>query len=82
MVHWTDTLEVAESLGVTVLTEYEKGYGAACLKAIDYLSDKKNDIVVFLDADYSDYPEEMNLIVEPIIRDDFDLVIGSRMLGK
>jgi len=76
------TADVAMKSGATVLTEMEKGYGAACLKAIDYISDKNYDIVVFLDGDYSDHPEEMNLIVEPIIKSEFDLVIGSRMLGK
>ena len=76
------TEEVAKSLGVTVLNEHERGYGAACLKAIDYIKNKQFDIVVFLDGDYSDHPEEMNLIVEPIIKNGFDLVIGSRMLGK
>ncbi|MCK7522950.1 MAG: glycosyltransferase family 2 protein [Ignavibacteriales bacterium] len=76
------TEEVAKSLGVTVLNEHERGYGAACLKAIDYTKNKQFDIVVFLDGDYSDHPEEMNLIVEPIIKNGFDLVIGSRMLGK
>jgi len=76
------TADVAMKSGATVLTEMEKGYGAACLKAIDYISDKNYDIVVFLDGDYSDHPEEMNLIVEPIIKSGLDLVIGSRMLGK
>jgi glycosyltransferase involved in cell wall biosynthesis len=73
--------EVAKKNGATVLTENEKGYGAACLKAIDYIKEKY-EVVVFLDGDYSDYPEEMNLVVEPIIKDNYDLVIGSRMLGK
>ncbi len=76
------TEEVAKSLGVTVLNEYEKGYGAACLKAIEYIKNKQIDIVVFLDGDYSDHPQEMDLIVEPIINNEVDLVIGSRMLGK
>ena len=74
--------KAAADAGATVLTENEKGYGAACLKAIDYIKDKNYDIVVFLDGDYSDFPEEMNLVVEPIIKEDYDLVIGSRMIGK
>lgn len=77
-----NTFEVAKRCGATVLKESEKGYGAACLKAIDYIKDKSYDIVVFLDGDYSDFPEEMNLVIEPIINDDYDLVIGSRMIGK
>jgi glycosyltransferase involved in cell wall biosynthesis len=77
-----NTAEVAEKNGATVLTENEKGYGAACLKAIDYIKEKNYDVVVFLDGDYSDYPEEMNLVIEPIIKENYDLVIGSRMLGR
>jgi len=44
--------------------------------------DVKPDIIVFIDGDYSDYPEELNKLVEPIIKDDVDMVIGSRALGK
>lgn len=76
-----DTFKAAKKAGASVLTENEKGYGAACLKAIDYIKDKKYDIVVFLDGDYSDFPEEMDLILTPIIKDDYDLVIGSRIIG-
>ncbi len=76
------TFEVASENNATVLTENERGYGAACLKGIDYIKNKSYDIVVFLDGDYSDHPEEMNLIVEPIIKDNYDMVIGSRMIGK
>lgn len=77
-----NTAEIAKKVGATVVTEKERGYGAACLKAIDYIKNKNYEIVVFLDGDYSDYPEELCDIVKPIIQDDFDLVIGSRMLGK
>lgn len=77
-----NTVLVAKSLGATVLNEFERGYGAACLKAIDYLKDKSADIVTFLDADYSDFPDEMESIVSPIIIKNYDLVIGSRILGK
>ncbi|MFZ1518695.1 MAG: glycosyltransferase family 2 protein [Ignavibacteriaceae bacterium] len=76
------TVEVAKKFGATVLTENEKGYGVACLKAIEHIKDKNYDIVVFIDGDYSDYPEEMNLIVQPITNNDYDLVVGSRMIGK
>lgn len=77
-----NTSAVSKKSGATVLTENERGYGAACLKAIDYIKDKNYDVVVFLDGDYSDYPEEMNHVVDPIIKNDYDLVIGSRMIGK
>lgn len=73
---------IAEESGATVLLEGERGYGAACLKAIEYIKNKNFSIVVFLDADYSDYPNEMELVVKPIIESDYDLVIGSRMIGN
>lgn len=76
------TAEVALNAGAIVVTENERGYGAACLKAIEFIKDKNFDIVVFLDGDYSDHPEEMMSVVEPIIKDNCDLVIGSRMIGK
>ncbi|WP_034041633.1 glycosyltransferase family 2 protein [Wocania ichthyoenteri] len=83
----TDDTEInAKKAGATVLTETKKGYGYACLKGMQYiasttLSDpsKKPDIIVFLDGDYSDYPEELTKIVTPIINDDIDFVIGARV---
>lgn len=78
-----NTVRVAETAGATVLTEKEKGYGAACLKGIGYVADKADaDIVVFLDGDYSDYPEQMRELIQPIIKENYDMVIGSRSLGK
>jgi glycosyltransferase involved in cell wall biosynthesis len=76
------TAENARNAGAAVIRELHQGYGYACQKGIEYLSaaDRKPDIVVFLDGDYSDYPEEMSALVRPIIEQDFDLVIGSRML--
>lgn len=67
--------------GATVLTEPKPGYGNACLKGIDYLKQQKTetDIVVFLDGDYSDYPEELTKIVAPILEKNIDFVIGSRV---
>ncbi|UJH89886.1 glycosyltransferase family 2 protein [Antarcticibacterium sp. 1MA-6-2] len=72
---------VAAAAGATVLREERKGYGYACLKGLDYIAEQpeKPEIVVFLDGDYSDYPEEMSKIVAPIIEDDIDLVIGARV---
>lgn len=77
------TSVVAKSVGATVLKETEPGYGAACLKGMEYISnlDESTDIIVFLDGDYSDFPEEMTTLVAPIIEQDYDLVIGSRVLG-
>jgi len=78
------TYEMAWETGATVLHEDRKGYGYACLKGINYLNSKENkpEIIVFLDADYSDHPEEMPSVVEPIIKENIDLVIGSRALGN
>ena len=78
----TDDTEInAKQAGATVLTENQKGYGYACLKGLDYISKQevKPDIIVFLDGDYSDYPEELTKLVKPIIEDDFDFVIGARI---
>jgi glycosyltransferase involved in cell wall biosynthesis len=80
----TDNTErVAKQHGATVLHEPIPGYGRACLKGIDYLRQLTNppDIIVFLDADHSDYPQELKKLVEPIQRHGIDLVIGSRALG-
>jgi len=75
---------VSQEHGATVLDETQMGYGYACLKGIEYTRQKNEqpDIIVFLDGDYSDYPEQMEKIVKPIIDDDMDMVIGSRNLGK
>lgn len=78
----TDQTEAnAKAAGATVLTEPQKGYGYACLKGMNYIASQEvlPDILVFLDGDYSDYPEELTKIVAPIIEDDIDLVIGARM---
>ncbi len=80
------TEQNAAKAGATVLRESNKGYGYACLKGMEYiasttLSDpsKKPDIIVFLDGDYSDYPEQLTEIIMPIVEKDIDFVIGSRV---
>lgn len=75
------TEEIAATEGATVLLEKRKGYGYACQKGMEYLQHKveKPDIVVFLDGDYSDYPSELTHIVAPILEQDMDLVIGTRI---
>ena len=74
------TSAVAQNAGATVLTEKNKGYGHACLKGLKYVEElsEKPDIIVFIDGDYSDYPEELEKIVAPIIEHNIDLVIGTR----
>ena len=78
----TDATEKnAAAAGATVLKEPQKGYGYACLKGMDYIAQQevKPDILVFLDGDYSDYPEELTKIVAPIIEQDVDFVVGARV---
>ena len=77
------TTSVAEKYHATVLSEERKGYGYACLRGIGYARTRANrpDILVFIDADYSDYPEEIEKVIQPIEDDEADLVIGSRALG-
>jgi glycosyltransferase involved in cell wall biosynthesis len=74
------TAEVARTGGAVVVHVGERGYGAACAGALTALADDV-DLVVFMDADGSDDPAEMPLLVGPIVRGDADLVIGSRALG-
>ena len=78
----TDATEInAQHAGATVLKEFRKGYGYACLKGIDYLSkqNKKPEIVVFLDGDYSDHPEQLTALIAPILVDNLDFVVGTRV---
>ena len=79
-----NTFREASKYHATVLLENKRGYGYACLKGIDHLrsTDNTPDIVVFLDGDYSDYPDELGLLIRPIVEDGVDLVIGSRVPGK
>jgi glycosyltransferase involved in cell wall biosynthesis len=75
-----NTVAVAKKLGARVVLEPLKGYGAACLRGISMLN-KDTDIVVFLDADYSDYPQDLHTVVKPIVYGKAAMVIGSRMSG-
>ena len=75
------TEENARKAGAKVLTETRKGYGYACLKGMEYVAHQaeKPDIIVFLDGDYSDYPEQLTKIIQPILQEDIDFVIGARV---
>ena len=78
----TDNTEInAKNAGATVLSENKKGYGFACLKGMHYISKQaiKPDIIVFLDGDYSDYPEQLTEIIAPILKDNIDFVVGARV---
>ncbi len=78
------TGRVASDCGATVIYEVRKGYGQACLAGINYIKNSSYlpDIIVFLDGDYSDYPQEIKSILSPITKDGYDLVIGSRTIGQ
>ncbi len=79
-----DTFEQAKSRGATTLKEPTRGYGNACLRGMKHIADSPTqpDIIVFLDGDHSDYPEQLIELVQPIIRDEMDIIIGSRALGN
>ncbi|MFQ5446612.1 MAG: glycosyltransferase family 2 protein [Saprospiraceae bacterium] len=80
------TAEVARAHGATVVDQPLPGYGNACLKGMEYLRQKPREeqpaIVVFLDGDFSDHPEEMPQVLRPILEEGCDMVIGSRALGR
>ena len=78
-----NTASIAEQKGAIVVEASQRGYGSACLKGLEYLANLSDqpDIVVFLDGDYSDHPEELPSVVSPIIQRNVDMVIGSRALG-
>jgi glycosyltransferase involved in cell wall biosynthesis len=78
------TADVARKFGATVVPAPRQGYGSACLAAMAHLEslppDQQPQVVVFIDADYSDHPEQLPLLVDPILRNEADFVLGSRML--
>ncbi|MBV72007.1 MAG: UDP-glucose--dolichyl-phosphate glucosyltransferase [Myxococcales bacterium] len=75
------TAAVATKHGAIVVTEARKGYGAACLAGLNYLRTEAPDILVFLDGDGADDPNDFDALVKPVVDDQADLVIGSRTRG-
>ncbi len=75
-----NTAALAKAAGATVLFEEQMGYGYACLKGINYAGkrSKTPDIIVFMDGDYSDYPEDLHKVIEPILAGEADFVVGAR----
>ena len=71
------TREIAERKGARVLSEPRRGYGRACLTGI--AATNAPDIVVFLDGDYSDRPDELPLLIAPILDGKADITLGSRL---
>ncbi|WP_210516346.1 glycosyltransferase family 2 protein [Hymenobacter terricola] len=80
-----NTGEIAGAGGATVLREPRPGYGYACLAGMAHAygqpQSKQPDIVVFLDGDHSDFPEQMPELLAPLLSGTADMVIGSRALG-
>jgi len=76
------TAEVAQAAGAHVVNEPQPGYGAACLAGVNAAAQLGAELIVFLDGDYSDCPEEIPALLAPILAGDFDMVIGSRILGQ
>jgi glycosyltransferase involved in cell wall biosynthesis len=77
------TARVAREGGAEVIAAARRGYGSACLAGLAHLRRTgPPDVVVFIDADYSDHPEELPAVVAPILGGTADLVIGSRVLGR
>ena len=79
-----ETAKTAQNAGATVLKESNLGYGHACLRGMQYVAGQSDtpDIIVFIDGDYSDYPEELTKLVRPIVESDIDFVIGARVKEK
>ncbi len=79
-----NTSACASEAGATVLLETKQGYGAACLKGINYLKNKSvaPDVIVFMDGDFSDFPEQLPELIGPIENEGMDMVIGSRAIGQ
>lgn len=82
------TAPVAHAFGCEVVDEPRRGYGRACLAGIDRvesmgrLDGSEIEYIAFLDADYSDFPDELYRLMLPILRGEADFVLGSRLRGK
>ena len=76
------TVAVARAGGAIVVDQPRRGYGRACLTGMEWARSHPPDIVVFLDGDYSDHPDEVPVLLAPIVRGEADLVIGSRVRGE
>ncbi len=81
------TVAKARKCGATVVDEPRRGYGSACLRGLSAIDEyvkhggSPPSVVAFLDADYSDHPELLPGLVEPILSGRADFVLGSRLRG-
>lgn len=82
------TARIAGECGAIVVEQPQRGYGAACLAGLSVIRNltvegvAAPDVVVFLDADYSDHPQQLTSLIEPIELGEADFVLGSRLLGN
>ena len=74
------TGDIARKAGAFVVREDRRGYGFACRAGVEAATDA--DVIVLLDGDAADDPSDLPLIVDPIVRGEADLVVGSRALGS
>ncbi|HSB77628.1 MAG TPA: glycosyltransferase family 2 protein [Candidatus Methylomirabilis sp.] len=74
------TAERAKAAGARVVLEQRRGYGSACSAGVR--AAVASDVLVFLDGDGSDVPEDLPRILGPVLRGEADLVLGSRTLGE
>jgi glycosyltransferase involved in cell wall biosynthesis len=82
------TSKIGQQLGATVANEPERGYGAACLKGLAEIdrmihnNELAADVIAFVDADYSDHVHRLSELIDPILNNRYDFVLGSRLLGE
>lgn len=74
------TAAAARTAGARVVSEPRRGYGQACLTGI--AAADRADVLVFLDGDGSDHPEQVAHLLAPILAGEADFVVGSRALGR
>lgn len=75
------TIDIARDAGAIVVHQHERGYGAACLRGLDDLRSDPPDIVLFMDGDASDHPDDARRIIEYVASGEADFCLGSRVLG-
>lgn len=75
------TIDVARNAGAIVVQQHERGYGAACLRGLDELRNDAPDIVLFMDGDASDHPDDARAVLQCVIDRRSDFCLGSRTMG-
>ena len=75
------TAAVAAAAGALVISEVRRGYGYACAAGTEVAIDLGADLIAYIDADHSSRPDELRALLQPLLDDEADLVLGSRLLG-